>query len=89
MTRAGRGQPGTYFRRVVFFRGTFFPAARASDKPMAIACLRLVTFLPDRPLRRVPAFLSCIAFSTFAPAALLYFVAMITPDVLLIEPMVC
>jgi hypothetical protein len=29
-------------------RGTFFPFLRASDSPMAIACLRLLTF-PPRP----------------------------------------
>ena len=30
-----------------FLRGTFAPALRASDKPIAIACLRLLTFLLD------------------------------------------
>jgi hypothetical protein len=44
--------------------GTLAPARRASDKPIAIACLRLVTFLPDRPLRRVPRLRSRIVFST-------------------------
>jgi hypothetical protein len=52
--------------------GTFFPARRASDSPMAIACLRDFTFLPERPLRRVPAFRSCMALATFALLALLY-----------------
>jgi hypothetical protein len=33
-----------------FFFGTFSPFWRASERPIAIACLRLVTFLPDRPL---------------------------------------
>jgi hypothetical protein len=42
-------------------RGTFAPALRASDKPIAIACLRLVTRLPERPLLSVPCFRSCIA----------------------------
>jgi hypothetical protein len=55
------------------FRGTFPPARRASDKPIAIACLRLVTFLPDRPLFSVPRFRSCIAFLTFCDAFLPYF----------------
>jgi hypothetical protein len=32
---------------------------------MAMACFRLFTFLPDRPDRSVPCFLSCIAFATF------------------------
>lgn len=36
--------------------GTFWPFSLASDKPMAIACLRLVTFLPLRPLRSFPFF---------------------------------
>jgi hypothetical protein len=48
-----------------FFAGTFAPAFRASDRPIAIACLRLVTFLPDRPLFSVPVLRSCIARLTF------------------------
>jgi hypothetical protein len=32
------------------FLGTFAPFLRASDKPMAIACLRLFTFPPLAPL---------------------------------------
>ena len=36
------------------FFGTFWPAALASDNPIAIACLRLFTFRPDRPLLKVP-----------------------------------
>jgi hypothetical protein len=39
-----------------FLRGTFSPFCRASDKPIAIACLRLVTFLPERPLLSWPLF---------------------------------
>jgi hypothetical protein len=35
-----------------------------SDKAMAIACLWLVTFLPEL-LRNVPTFSSCMTFSTF------------------------
>jgi hypothetical protein len=42
-------------------RGTFAPDLRASDKPIAIVCLRLVTRFPDRPLRSVPCLRSCIA----------------------------
>jgi hypothetical protein len=57
----------------VFFAGTFPPARRASDSPMAIACLRLVTFLPDLPLRKVPVLRSCIAFLTFDCALFPYF----------------
>ena len=55
------------------FLGTFAPSLRASDKPIAIACLRLVTFLPERPLFSVPSLRSCIARSTFFEAFLLYF----------------
>jgi hypothetical protein len=36
------------------FFGTFLPLALASDSPIAIACLRLLTFLPERPLFSVP-----------------------------------
>jgi hypothetical protein len=40
---------------------------------MATACLRLVTFFPDRPLRSVPWFISCMARSTFLALDLEYF----------------
>ena len=56
-----------------FFGGTFAPDRRASESPMAMACLRLVTFLPLRPLFSVPCFSSRIARSTFLPAFGLYF----------------
>src|SRR5215208_7668748 len=59
----------------VFFFGTFAPDLRASERPIAIACLRLVTFLPDFPLFNVPFFFLCIAFSTFSDAFLPYLVA--------------
>src|SRR5580704_8313154 len=62
--------------RAVFF-GTFMPAARASESPIAIACLRLVTLLPERPLFRVPALRFFITRSTSAEAFLEYFRAMI------------
>jgi hypothetical protein len=61
---------------VVFF-GTLAPAALASERPIAIACLRLVTFGPERPLFKVPALRSFIARSTLADAFLEYFRAMI------------
>jgi hypothetical protein len=51
-----------------FFAGTFPPAFRASDRPIAIACLRLLTVLPERPLFNVPRLRSCIAFSTLLDA---------------------
>src|SRR5688572_9606078 len=40
--------------------GTFPPERRASDSPIAIACLRLVTFCPE-PLFNVPRLRSRIA----------------------------
>ena len=55
------------------FFGTFAPLLRASESPIAIACFRLVTFVPDRPLLSVPFFFSCIARFTFAPAFFPYF----------------
>jgi hypothetical protein len=64
------------FLPAVFF-GTFCPAALASDRPMAIACFRLFTFLPERPLFNVPRLRSRIARATFDDAFLEYFRAMI------------
>lgn len=55
-----------------FFFGTFAPALRAFERPIAIACLRLVIFLPDLPLFSVPFFFSRIDFSTSLPAFLSY-----------------
>jgi hypothetical protein len=50
-----------------FFLGTFAPFFRASERPIAIACLRLVTFLPLRPLFNLPCVISCISvFTCFA-----------------------
>src|SRR5262245_29479822 len=60
--------------------GTFAPERRASESPIAIACLRLVTFRPERPLRSVPRLRSRMTFSTFFDAFLLYFLAMSTPS---------
>jgi hypothetical protein len=48
--------------------GTFAPDRRASDKPIAIACFRLVTVLPLPPDFSRPRFISCIARSTFVEA---------------------
>ena len=39
---------------------------------MAMACLRLVTFLPLRPLFSLPSCISCISRFTCLPAPLLY-----------------
>ena len=54
------------------FFGTLPPAFLASDSPIAIACLRLLTFFPERPLLSVPALRSCIAFLTLLCAFLPY-----------------
>jgi hypothetical protein len=54
-------------------RGTFAPFSRASESPIAIACSRLFTFRPLRPLLSVPFFRRRIALSTRLPAALPYF----------------
>lgn len=63
---------GYFFFDEDFLRGTLAPSFRGCDNPMAIACFLLVTFLPDLPLFSVPFFRSCIAFSTFLDAFLLY-----------------
>src|SRR5207249_5542644 len=61
-----------FFLDPPFFGGTLAPVFRAFDSPMAIACLRLVAFFPDRPLCRVPRFRACIASLTFCCAFLPY-----------------
>jgi hypothetical protein len=69
-----------FFFAVFFFAvalfGTFFPSALASERPIAIACLRLVTFRPERPLFKVPALRFFITRSTSAEVFLEYFRAM-------------
>ena len=52
----------------VRLRGTFAPFFRASDSPIAIACLRLFTFRP-LPDLRVPFLRRRIALSTVFDAA--------------------
>jgi hypothetical protein len=59
-------------RRPERFFGTFIRAALASDNPIAIACLRLVTFRPERPLFKVPALRFFVARPTEAEAFLEY-----------------
>ena len=59
-----------------FFFGIFAPDLRASLSAMATACLRLVTFFLERPLRNVPALRFFIARSTSAEAFFEYFRAM-------------
>jgi hypothetical protein len=63
------------FLFLVFF-GTFCPAALASERPIAIACLRLFTFRPERPLLKVPRLRFPIARPTLADAFFEYFRAM-------------
>jgi len=46
---------------------------RASESPIAIACLRLFTFFPDRPDLSFPRFISRIERLTFFPAVEPYF----------------
>jgi hypothetical protein len=65
------------FRLFEVFFGTFLPAALASERPIAIACLRLFTFRPERPLFSVPALRFFIARSTLAEAFFEYLRAMI------------
>ena len=61
--------------RDALLRGTFAPFFRASDNPIAIACLRLFTRppLPPLPLFSVPFFLRRIALPTLLLAARPYF----------------
>jgi len=44
------------------------PARRASERPIAIACLRLFTLLPERPLRAEPLLYSRISLRTLSDA---------------------
>jgi hypothetical protein len=67
-----------FFDDDFFAGGTLPPSRRASDNPMAMACLRLFTFFPLDPDSSVPRFLSCIAFSTFSDAFSPY-LAMLPP----------
>lgn len=53
--------------------GTLAPFSLASESPIAIACFRLVTFLPLPPLRSVPLLRRFMAASTLLLAALPYF----------------
>jgi hypothetical protein len=55
------------------FLGTLSPSSLASDNPIAIACLGLVTFFPLRPLFNLPSCISCMDFSTFFWEAFEYF----------------
>jgi len=52
-----------------FFSGTFAPALRAFDNPIATACFLLFTVLPLRPLFSLPRFIARISVATLLPAA--------------------
>lgn len=69
-----------------FLRGTLAPARRASERPIAIACFRLFTVLPDRPLFNCPLLRSCIALLTFCCAFLPYLAMAIPFHFFLVEP---
>jgi hypothetical protein len=66
--------------------GTRSPSRRASERPIAIACFRLVTFLPEPPERSVPFLSSRMTFSTFLPAPLPYFFVLFFLGVAMGEP---
>jgi hypothetical protein len=55
------------------FGGALSPSRRASDNAIAMACLRLVTFLCEPPLRSLPSFFSCITLRTLSCVFLPYF----------------
>jgi hypothetical protein len=70
--RVERLAPPREERRDELRLGTFAPFSRASERPIAIACFRLVTRppCPDFPLFNVPDFRRLMALSTDLDAAL-------------------
>jgi hypothetical protein len=54
-----------FARRRAGLLGTLAPSRRASARPIAMACLRLVTRLPELPLFSVPRLRSRITRATF------------------------
>jgi hypothetical protein len=75
-------QKSNFYDFDFFLGGTLAPFLRASDNPIAIACLRLFTVPPFPPLLRfsVPRFRRLIALATVFCAPLLY---LRPPDLLL------
>jgi hypothetical protein len=69
---------GTSSPQLAFFVGTFLPFLRASESPIAIACLRLLTVppFPPLPLFNWPRLNLCISRSTSSEALREYFLAM-------------
>jgi hypothetical protein len=61
---AGDFFAGAFFEVLFLGGGTFAPFSLASERPIAMACLGLVTFLSELPLSNVPFFIRCIALST-------------------------
>lgn len=59
-----------------FFAGTFAPAFRASESPIAMACFGFVTFRPE-PLFSLPSLKACISRSTLADAFGPYFLPLL------------
>jgi hypothetical protein len=68
---------GTSSPQLAFFVGTFLPFLRASESPIAIACLRLLTVppFPPLPLFNWPRLNLCISRSTSSEALREYFLA--------------
>jgi len=64
------------YRLDLRFFGTRAPFLRASDRPIAIACLRLFTLRPLRPLLSVPRLRLRIALATVLDAPREYLRAM-------------
>src|SRR5438045_9734628 len=62
----GEADTSYFFFEDLFLAGTLAPDLRASERPIAMACLRLFTFLPDLPLRNVPFFFSFMTFLTLS-----------------------
>jgi hypothetical protein len=67
--------------------GTLSPSRRASLRPIAMACLRLVTLRPLDPERSVPCLRSRITFSTFFWARGPYFAMMEPPAAVVLQAM--
>ena len=65
-----------------FLRGTLAPAFRASERPIAIACFRLLTFFPELPDLSVPRFILRISRLTAVPAFFEYFLYFLPLDFL-------
>src|SRR5689334_10545527 len=79
---------GYFFLREDFRRfGTLPPARRASERPIAIACLRLFTRLPERPLFSVPRLRSCIARLTLERALRPYLAMVLLLDFVIPPPL--